>query len=260
MRYRFGISIALNLFLLTTIVAARVDASRESAVVAASPFRETQFGEVPERGAPPAGIGELEARLLTAGFRSSDIKPMILGWLNSVQSGSAAHGLPAPPAAPFWQADYRPGLSGARWQVGHQSRIRDSLRSHFGNEATVDPAFAAAFRPLGPDYDFLNSDAQIELQAHQLRLLEAAGPPSAAAPVQMHCAAPSAGAARDNSASLPAGFSAAAEREYRLRFSPLAQQLRANGTSHDEREFRLLFDRLVRLEQSASPQQPRHKH
>jgi hypothetical protein len=70
----------------------------------------------------------------------------------------------------------------------------------------------------------------------------------------MHCAAPSAGAARDNSASLPAGFSAAAEREYRLRFSPLAQQLRANGTSHDEREFRLLFDRLVRLEQSASPE------
>jgi hypothetical protein len=53
---------------------------------------------------------------------------------------------------------------------------------------------------------------------------------------------------------LPEGLDASAVRGYRLRFSPLAQQLRDSVVTDDEQYFQSLFDRLVKLEQDPSPQ------
>jgi hypothetical protein len=53
---------------------------------------------------------------------------------------------------------------------------------------------------------------------------------------------------------LPESLDALDAIEFRLRFSPLAQQLRDSVDTDDEHYFRSLFDRLVALEYTTSPQ------
>jgi hypothetical protein len=249
MRYGLAISLALNLFLLTTIVAARVDATREPAQAPESRFRDLKFGTASPDSEPLGGIEDLARRLERTGLGSRDIKRLIVSWLSARYADAAS------PAVPnYWQSSYRPGLTQARRQVEIERQIRDSLVDFYGTEAATDPAFEPVFRPLGPDYDFLSSSAQLELQNYQLDALAARD--SIPTPIETPalCKPVSTASNRPAQPSLPESLDALDAIEFRLRFSPLAQQLRDSVDTDDEHYFRSLFDRLVALEYTTSPQ------
>ena len=141
-------------------------------------------------------------------------------------------------------------------QIAVGEATRADLVAAFGPAAATDPAFASVFMPLGETYPFLGAPAQLALQQQQLDRLASPADASAVPPMTpANC--PGRGAtdplALARRASVPAAFSQAEAREYRLRMSPLAEQLRQTGVAGSEQEFRDLFNLLGRLETESSP-------
>jgi hypothetical protein len=248
MRYWLGLSLALNLLLLSTIVAARVDASRQPAPAASFEERLSRFGRPPVENVAIEQPGDLAEILQLSGLDSRDIKVLVLGWL-----------LVRPNAGPwnsvsqFWQTGYRPGLNALRHRIELERQARDELIDVFGPNATSDPAFDSVFRPLGSEYAFLSSQAQVSLQRRQLELLESGDGVRMQGSNLARCEATSGAPDRGPLSVLPEDWRATEAQEYQLRFSALAQQLRETGAVGDEQEFRFLFERILELASDSSP-------
>jgi hypothetical protein len=248
MRFSLALSVALNLLLLTTIVLARVDPERnEASDYAAGPARPAAVGVA---RAEVTGADDLLAILERVSLPAQDLKPLLLGWLEVRYR--ALGGAPGPR---YWEPGYSPARDELERRLAAESSIRAELLDLFGADAAADPAFAAVFRPLGRDYAFLGPAAQVSLQRQQLERL--AAPPDAVGP-----AAGSRKVCRENIAEQgiagapswhAAGLSEQEANEYRLRFSPLAGQLRESGLAQDEAAFREIFDMFRQLEQSSTP-------
>ena len=251
MRFLFGLSITLNLLLLTTIVAARVDSTRESIPVRVGSEQVFQLdsSSVPRREIEE--IGELVEIIQRTALGVNHIKTLTLGWL--VENYRAAYQSAGPS---YWQPNYSPRINDIEERVAIEQRVRDALIAFFGQSAASDLAFDSAFRPLGAEYAFLDSQAQLDLQRSQLELLASRDSTREIQTSQMaRCLSDGIGMEQaPTSSGLPADFGVSAVREYRLRFSPLAQQLRDSAVTDDEQEFRALFDKLQELEQNPSPQ------
>jgi hypothetical protein len=258
MQLTFIASIALNLLLLTSLVAARVDPSRagtgpHDAYTLALPG--------PESAETNDAIGtaqELVEALSETRLGPDAIRVLTLSWLEH-------HALAAPlePRVPYWQPEFSPLLEELVGKAGAEATARNELLAIFGREAAADPVFARVFRPLGAGYAFLGSEAQIALQQYQIEHLQAATATAAPGFAPRSCVgrATAGGADPRGHASVPSGFSAAEAREYQLRYSPLAAQLRAVVRSATEQEFRALFDLLLELENRAAPRdQARLRH
>jgi len=252
MRFLFGLSIALNLFLLTTIVAARVDSTRDPIPIRLGTEAEFQINDSAASGNQVDAIHDFVAIAQQSSLGVNDIKILTLGWLLEMYRGSYDTEGPR-----YWQPGYSPQLFAIETRIAIEQRVRDTLIEIFGHGAAFDSAFDSVFRPLGLEYAFLDSQSQLDLQRSQFDLLTArAAVRDTQAPQIAQCLAGNQNFARAPMASgLPANFTPAATREYQLRFSPLAQQLRESGVADDEQEFRELFDQFQQLEIDPSPAQ-----
>jgi hypothetical protein len=248
MRYWLGLSLALNLLLLSTIVVARVDASRQPAPAATFEDRSSRFGRPPLENVAIEQTGDLAELLQLSGLDSRDIKALVLGWLLVHPNAAPGNAVPQ-----FWQTDYRPGLNDLRHRIDMERYVRDELIGVFGPNAASDPAFDSVFRPLGPDYAFLSSQAQVSLQRRQLELLESGDGLRPQGSNLARCEATSVTPDRSPLSVLPEDWRATEAQEYQLRFSALAQQLRETVVVADEQEFRFLFDRILELATDSSP-------
>lgn len=254
MRSSLALSVALNLLLLTTIVLARVDPERNDALDDAG--GPTQTLAVARAAAPAVGrfevtgVDDLLAVLETTSLSRQELKPLLLGWLEA-----RYHELRSTPGRRYWEPGYSPARDELERRLQAESSIRAELLDLFGADAAADPAFAAVFRPLGRAYAFLGPDAQVSLQRQQLARLatlsDAAGPAAGSplvcresGPGQFGTGVPSWHAADLNERE---------EKEYRLRLSPLAEQLRESGLADDEAAFRDIFEMFRQLEQSETP-------
>jgi hypothetical protein len=269
MRLSLALSVSLNLLLLTTIVAARIDPERSAAdrqridaavfetaaggsaaLDGAAAAGTAAFGSAAAAGSRAAGIEDLIAILARAPLQADDLKPLVLGWLDATYRVSFE-----PRGPDYWQRGYSPGRDSLAAELAVQQAVRGALLDLFGSAAAGDPAFAAVFRPLGPAYAFLGSASQVALRHGQLDRLSTpvnlgVGQPTGAS----RCGRQPAGSGRFGADTLREwGLSEQEDAEYRLRFSPLADQLRDAGVARDENEFRELYGLLEALEQSPTP-------
>jgi hypothetical protein len=251
MRFSLALSVALNLLLLTGIVAARIDPARSDGLDFAPGVGAVAYEAVPVDARDGETLDELLGALEGAGLDRAEQKLLLAGWLEARYRN--AH----EPAGPrYWEQGYAPGRDKLAADFAVERAVRAALIELFGVGAAVDPAFDAVFRPLGPAYAFLGSEAQLSLQAWQLERL--AAPPAGGAAVAggaLLCRPQgSGGADAVAQAPLPTPrFSPAEDAEYRLRFSPLAAQLRDAGIVRGETEFREIFGLVRELEQSGGP-------
>ena len=250
MRFIFVASIALNLLLLTSLVAARVDPAR-----AGSGTHDAYAVALPSEGLVEtanaiSAAEELVEALRPTGLAPDEIRALTLSWLEH-----QAEAIPKASRIPYWQPGFSLQLDDLAWKADTEATVRNELLSVFGPEAASDPVFARVFRPLGAGYAFLGSEAQIALQQYQIERLQAAPAMAAPGSAQGSCIAGPAGGGGGprRLPPLPSAFTAADAREYRLRYSPLAAQLRAVATPATEQEFRALFDLLLELESRATP-------
>jgi hypothetical protein len=249
MRFLFWLSVALNLLLLTSIVAARVDSRREGVTPSVHGGEAYSIDAAAPGGRSIEQIDELVRSLAAADLDAQDIKALAMAWLES--SFREAY---APDSTEFWQADYRPGVATLRTQLAIEKQVRAALTEYFGEGAVDDPAFDIAFRPLGPEYDFLHSDAQIRLRESQLESLQSAdiGPRSQAGDLA-RCVPDGAASDPGRRPGRSPDLDPTDEHEYLLRFSPLSQELRRTRAANDEATFRSLFTSLLGLEQDPTP-------
>jgi hypothetical protein len=250
MRLFFALSLALNLLLLTTIVAARVDATRASDSGSMQDQQAFQLEPLTTVQRRIANARDLSVALRDTGFDGDTIESLVFGWLLSHHSAAYRSAGPQ-----YWQAGYLPGLNDFRKRVAIEQQLREELLVLFGAQAAAEASFEPVFRPLGTEYAFLSSSAQLEFQHHQLQLLES-GAAASSKPAQqlVRCATAELGADTPGPESLPDGMPASAVLEYQLRFSPLAQQIRASGISVDELQFRRIFGQVLLLEQRSKPE------
>lgn len=248
MRFSLALSVAFNLLLLTTIVLARVDPERNEAVDhAAGPVKP---GAVGVGRMELGGADDLLTILERTSLPAKELKPLLLAWLE------VRHRELASAAGPrYWEPGYSPARDELERRLQAESSIRAELLDLFGADAAADPAFAAVFRPLGRAYAFLGSDAQVFLQRQQLERLatsaDAAGPVAGSPLVCRESGTGQAGARVPSWNA--AGLNEREANEYRLRFSPLAAQLRESGLANEETAFREIFDMFGQLEQSETP-------
>jgi len=251
MRFLLWLSVVLNLLLLTTIVTARVDPAHDGLT---DYFGSDRLPRLDSRSHRLPDIGEIHDLfevLQQTTLSAEDIKTLTLGWLRARYHDTAEMR-----DSGYWQPDFSPVFADLSQRVAIGQAVREALITVFGPDAAGDSVFDSAFRPLGPAYAFLSSEAQLNLQRHQLELLKARDPTGRTASVQgvscrVHDTTNS--GERLTPSVLPAGLGTSAETEYRLRFSPVSQQLRESAVVDNEHEFRVLFDLLQQLEQKSSP-------
>ena len=251
MRFALALSVALNLLLLTSIVAARIDPELSDLAAAEAAARALESRSIPTAARDAGRAADLLGILEGTTLSTDELKPLVLGWLQR-RYRSAYESAPSR----YWEKGYSPGRDQLAAEYAAGSAVRAALVELFGPAAATDPAFDVAFRPLGPAYAFLGSRAQLSFQERELKLL--ADPPrrlGEAASGALLCRAEDARTARAEPLAPQPGavLTEAEDIEYRLRFSPLAAQLRDAGIARDEAEFRGLFELVRPLEQRMAP-------
>lgn len=265
MRFSLALSVSLNLLLLTTIVAARIDPERGAAAdgerIDAAVFEavadaevgggsEAALGGRAAGASRAAGLEALIAILARAPLHADDLKPLLLGWLEARYWAAFV-----PQGPGYWERGYSPGRDSVAADLAVEEAVRGALLDLFGSGAAGDPAFDPVFRPLGRAYAFLGSASQVSLRRGQLERLSVRPDPNVGRPVGASpCGHRPVGRAGIGADTLRAwGLSEQEDAEYRLRFSPLADQLRDAGVASDENEFRELYGLFKALEQSTTP-------
>ena len=249
MRSILFISVFVNLLLVAGLLAARVDDSR-SALLEHLPAVgvETSGSDLKPQDVP-ANASELKNRLERAGLSRDLIKTLMLGWLQaSLVSGTSS-------PEPYWEAGYAPNVSALNRQLRANLDLQEALFDLFGADSKSDPAFDSIFRPMGPEYRFLGAAEQLALQQERIESLTRSRPggsPGRDSCIRSGVASGSGG--QPVVSPMPGSrLSSASRREYELRFSPLAEQIRASGLAVSEAEFREIFSLAQSLERNPAP-------
>lgn len=250
MRITVFVSIALNLLLLTTIGLARVDSSRAGvAPDGVLPLLEGSEAAPIADGGDVTSAAQLIEALKRTHLGPRAIRILTLGWLeDSVADSYVSDGVP------YWQQGYAPALDELIRRATVSENVRSELVTLFGPDAASDPAFDRPFRPMGSGYAFLGSEAQVAMQQHQIERLRRSAALPQARSFPTACVGRIAGERGElpNGTALPASLSRADQREYSLRYSLLADQLRQSGAAQTEAEFRELFDLAQGLDRESS--------
>jgi hypothetical protein len=191
--------------------------------------------------------------LLSRGLSDVEARTLLL-----VRLEGEARTRVGPSAPKYWQAPATAGIDVGLRLLDELDRVRRVLSGIFGSQAELDPTLAKVFRPLDPEFSFLTSTQQIEIQRLKLKRQQASIEAAQNARSRGNCqpqvqTADSAGRPSD-----PTGFvvelakvlKEPALSEYLLRDSSLAAQLRASRVEFTEPEFRETFHILRRLEES----------
>jgi hypothetical protein len=180
----------------------------------------------------------LRQELLAAGLSNDQTKPAVLASLQAERTRAARTNR-------YWSSDTTtmapPGES-------NDAELRRKLIELYGVEAVDDPAFARVFRPYEARLPFLSSEQQLALQA--LRSRDQPGAASDASIPRLRISPP----LQSSENELRAIFTdEASYREYSLRESPLAYQLRASGVAFTEDEYRTVFALIEDQRSNPSP-------
>lgn len=249
MRITLAASVAINLLFLASIVVARVNPVAQTAAGFSATGTTLGTNYVSEDSMPIDSVPNLVSRLESARFEPDEIRLVVAAWLR----GKFQKELKWSGAA-FWQRDYSAELEALSFELTVGNRLRRELIDLYGPIAIDTPEFSAAFRPLGPAYDFLSSRAQLDLQQQRLDLVSEAnqGRSSSISPARCNKLASTIrwGAPPDEPG---AGLSMSERSELRLRVSPLANLLRSAGSADDEASFRHMFELFSALEERTDP-------
>ena len=106
--------------------------------------------------------------LLSRGLSDADAKALLLARLEGeARSRAGASG------SKYWKSAPTAGVQARLHLLDELGRVRQALIGLFGNEAETDPTLAKMFRPLDPEFYFLTSVQQVEIQRLKLQQQEA---------------------------------------------------------------------------------------
>jgi hypothetical protein len=252
MRTSFAISVAANLLLLTTIVAARVDTTRSVDAPLTGSGQLSSLTAERVRNRNPETVEEFVSMLESTALTRDQKLNLARSWLEAKHRDAGIANAPE-----YWQQGFAPPLAELASRISAEDSTRADLIALFGAAAATEPAFDSLFRPLGVAYDFLSSKAQLALQRQQHERVASAQVARRDSKLQSPSCLMPAFATESRPASsltLPAAFTPLEAVEYRLRFSPRAEQLRESGVADSEREFRELMGELQTLDSDATPE------
>lgn len=232
-------SVALNLFLLATIVVARVDVSRSRAANAGLDDASGGFvHDTLPRIESATSVDQVYEKLRSGETDLETAKTVMAAWLAGWHTELLRREV-----QPYWESSGA-GLAESRMaRFELESAARQSLVMIFGEAIMADPRFSVLFEPLGPAFTFL---ATAEQEALQSAILEHEVAVAASRSVQpaLLCSSPD----RAVRANLDSPYSVvdevltpAAAFEYALRSSPRAELLRDARLDLSEKEFRRTF-------------------
>ena len=264
-RLVLSLSLCINLLLLTSFVAARVDSTRvDSAHIDSTRGNETPAvrKHVDSSAQAGAAIGDFSRAedyyraLLDRGLTEAESRPLVRAWIEARRVEIA---LPA--ALPFWKKDEPEAQRVAlerRWSA--EQRVRNELLSVYGTGIETDPRFADLFRPLGARFDFLSPETQrIIARWEQEKSLDRLFAVTGTVTALPTCRPPGPGPgssperASESSTELAELIGESAAREYGLRASVLASALRNSRLDLDEHEFREAYGLLSELGSGPGP-------
>jgi hypothetical protein len=258
MRVLMLASLALNLLLLASMVAARVDSSspRDAGSGSAEPDWAEIAAQSKEGGLDADAGANAEAvagALTAAGIPAADVRAMLAGWAE----GEARRARTSP-GPDFWAPGFDPAVATLERELAIEADVRATLLALVGPGVVDDPAFARFFRPLGPEFDFLTPADQLRLREHQLERARSQGNSmhahSAAGQSCLRLSSAPADVPPPGAADALADLlDPAAYEEYLLRFSPAARRLRALAAVPDEAAFRDANGVLRELERAHEP-------
>lgn len=157
-----------------------------------------------------------------------------------------------PPRADYWRSG---DAEFAQYEeIAEQQRegIRRQLLAQYGPSAMDDPAFTRLFRPMNATHAYLSSKAQIALAKLQ-RTRRNSAPAHVAGLSPGLIGGPGAALEQQQAFDEEVRRALGNEyREYQLRSSPLARQLRGTGVIESDRQFREVFAALEQLGSGAS--------
>lgn len=182
---------------------------------------------------PPPNANTEELRGLLEQLQAKGIQASVI----KAVMASLVQAEPLVPASSFWEPRFRQVAKEEVARFEHQQRAEQTLVALFGTEVQHDSAFAAVFFPLQKDLDFMAPDKQRGLQ----RLIAESNRTLTTLPIEPGLIAKrSQVMAKLNSDAKqllgPEDF-----REYELRRSSIAQQLRDLEFEFEEEEFRRVF-------------------
>ncbi|MBM0106557.1 hypothetical protein JM946_17650 [Steroidobacter sp. S1-65] len=226
-RWILGGSLALNAALIAILIFAK-DGSDVSAV-----SREKTAATSPSDSRPPPAANTEELRSTLEQLRAKGIEPgLVKKFMVSLVQAE-----PAAPARAFWEPRFRQIATEEVARFEQQQRAEQTLTTLFGAEAQYDPAFAPVFLPLHKDFDFLSADKLRGLQA----LIAQANRTLASLPIEPGLSVKRSEVMAQLNAGVEQLLGADEFREYELRRSSIAQQLRELEFELDESEFRRMF-------------------
>jgi hypothetical protein len=208
----------------------------ESAYPAAAPVQDVRHtlestAPKPDIALAPPELADIYKRATEAGLPPRVINRFLAAAVQDMVVASATD-------SQYWVS---PLVRQARQQqnlITAQGKGRELIVGIVGTSGAADPAFASLFRPLDPQYSFLPSAKQIEVQrllvnAQQQRLSVAVvGPGSMSERARIE---------RSLRNDLKKVLSAEEMLEYDLRNSPAAQVLLSSGFDFTESEYRDVF-------------------
>jgi hypothetical protein len=198
-----------------------------------------------------AGYKPYYETLLSRGLSPQEAKWLLMARLEreAVQRATL-------PARAYWGARDTSQLQVPLKLLAERDKVRTALVEVFGADAWGDPMFSSLFQPLGVQFSFLAPAQQIAVQRLKLErqvsaammsvTLSSFPQPQQASTNQSPANAPSGWS--DFDSKLAAVLDSRGLLEYRLRDSPLAEQLRGTEVGFSEEEFRATFAILTRMD------------
>lgn len=192
-------------------------------------------GPHPQAGESTMQAGDVTTffdQLTAAGLSEQEAKRGLVAWLESLA--------PEPASKEYWKPAY---VSDARDRLARyqfREAARAALISAFGSSAADDPEFAPLFAPYRREFPFLTPAKQRAIEA-----IYASRDARLAAETSGNGPKAAAEATEAATAEIEKLLTASELEEFRLRASPLANQLLATGFQFSESEFRSAFQVLA---------------
>ena len=252
LRLLLTLSMTLNLLLLTTIVAARVDVARATSFVmqgSEHTVADNRIDGLAYRDGSSDSTSAYYESLRARGLGVDETKPLILAQLEASLLAEADTGT----LDSYWAAEMAATYLHYELDIARQqASLRAAIVDIYGPSSVSDPAFRRIFKPLYPRLSFLTPDEHVEVQRFQLeqrlerssQQIRSSVAPGKALPANFI----SVSGHRELVEKLDGFLKPATVTEYLIRYSPLASQMRSSDVQFSEAEFRAAYSFLEKLE------------
>jgi hypothetical protein len=228
-RWILGGSLALNAALIALLVFPKDGSDPSASSRARTASTPILANDLP----PPPGANTEELRKVLQQLRAKGIAPALAKTIlaSLVQAESSV------PATAFWEPRFRQIAKEEVARFERQQHAEQTLTALFGPEAQHDSTFAPVFFPLRKDLEFLPADKQRGLQM----LIAQSNRALMSLPIEPGLSAKRSAVMAKLNSDAEQLLSPEEFREYELRRSTIAQQLRELEFEFEEPEFRRIF-------------------